>query len=110
MDSPDAPTCIRCAAPSRRITVPRDRHGVSAREVRECTSAVCGIGFTWPPPDDAVDAAPASGAIRGLAARVAGSMAAASVAPLADALPDGSLVVDIGAGTGLRAKALAARG
>jgi len=48
--------------------------------------------------------------MRGLAARVAGSMAAATVAPLADALPEGSLVVDIGAGTGLRARALAAHG
>jgi SAM-dependent methyltransferase len=61
-------------------------------------------------PDGNANAAPAAGELRGVAARVASAMAAASVAPLADALPPGALVVDIGAGTGLRAKALAARG
>jgi SAM-dependent methyltransferase len=71
---------------------------------------VCGIGFTWPPPDGTTDAAPAAGELRGVAARVASAMAAASVAPLADALRPGALVVDVGAGTGLRARALADRG
>ncbi|NBP86800.1 MAG: class I SAM-dependent methyltransferase, partial [Mycobacteriaceae bacterium] len=110
MESPDTLLCIRCGAPSRGVVVPHDRHGSDLREVRLCSSAVCGVGFTWPPPDELVEAAPAAGELRGIAARVAAAMAAASVAPLADALRPGALVVDVGAGTGLRARALADRG
>ena len=110
MESPATPGCLRCGAPSAPFAAPRDRHGADPRAVRVCTSAVCGIGFTWPPPDGTTDAAPAAGELRGVAARVASAMAAASVAPLADALQPGALVVDVGAGTGLRARALADRG
>jgi len=110
MDSPGTYGCMRCGAPSAEFATPRDRHGADAREVRVCMSAVCGIGFTWPPPDDLVEAAPAAGELRGVAERVAAAMADASVAPLADALRPGALVVDVGAGTGLRARALADRG
>jgi len=110
MESPATPGCLRCGAPSAPFAAPRDRHGAAPRVVRVCTSAVCGIGFTWPPPGGTTDAAPAAGELRGVAARVASAMAAASVAPLADALRPGALVVDVGAGTGLRARALADRG
>ncbi len=105
----DAIACLRCGGVSDLLLVPHDRHGGPPGEVRVCTTAECGIGFTWPVPGD-VSAAPAAGEIGGIGAVVASRMAAASVAPLANALGPGSLVVDVGAGTGLRAKALADRG
>ena len=105
----NATACLRCGGVSDLLLVPHDRHGGQPGEVRVCTSAVCGIGFTWPVPGD-VAAAAAAGEMTGIGAVVASRMAGASVAPLANALGLGSLVVDVGAGTGLRAKALANRG
>lgn len=92
------------------VLVPRDRHGGDRAEVRVCGSAVCSIGFTWPAPGHATDAAPAAAGLGGLADRVAGAMAAASVRQLCDHLSPGALVVDVGAGTGLRARALSRAG
>ena len=110
MSAPDTPHCLRCGASSWLAATPHDRHGGEARQIRVCASAVCGIGFTWRPPDDLVQAAPAAGELRGVAAALAQRMAAASVEAIANALPPGALVVAGGAGTGLRARALADRG
>ncbi len=71
---------------------------------------VCGIAFTWPQFSDVTQAAPAAGELSVVGGAVAARMAAASVARLGAVMPRGSLVVDVGAGTGLRAKALAEMG
>ncbi|MSO44223.1 MAG: class I SAM-dependent methyltransferase [Thermoleophilia bacterium] len=105
----DNPTCPRCGAPSRMLTAARDRHGRGTVDVHECESAVCGVGFTWPSPS-ASSAAPTLGASGEGEDRLVEWVINTSVAALASRLRPGALVVDVGAGSGLRARALAGRG
>lgn len=72
-------------------------------------SRVCAVGFTDPVPDDA---APAPAAAPGgeVEERLAMRVVAAGMAPLASRLAPDALVVDVGAGSGLRARALVQRG
>ncbi len=91
------------------LLVPRDRHGAVTARVRLCTSRVCGVGFTEPPPHGA-EAAPASAPGGEVEERLAMRVVAAGMAPLASMLAPGARVVDVGAGSGLRARALAQKG
>jgi SAM-dependent methyltransferase len=104
--------CPRCGGPSRLLLVARDRHGrgdVPPRAVRLCISATCGVGFTDPVPGGA-SAAPAAAPQGGAAQRLAARIVGAGMAPLAARVSPGGLVIDVGAGSGLRARALAGRG
>lgn len=113
---PGPTPCPRCGSESRLLVVPRDRHDglapatdASRRCVRVCASAVCAVGFTQPQPDD-VAAAPAAAPGGEVQDRLAGWIVSAGLAPLVARVPRAGLVVDVGAGSGLRARALADRG
>jgi SAM-dependent methyltransferase len=77
--------------------------------VRLCASALCGVGFTHPRPDG-LGAAPAAAPGGEVEDRLASRIVAAGLAHVTARLPARSLVVDVGAGSGLRARALAERG
>ncbi len=101
--------CPRCGARSAFLVAPRDRTGGAVASIRLCLSAVCGVGFTHPRPDG-LGAAPASAPGGEVEDRVASRIVAAGLAHFTARLPAGSLVLDVGAGSGLRARALAGRG
>lgn len=106
---PDATPCPRCGASSEYLLTPDDRAGGLPTAIRLCVSRVCGVGFTEPAPDD-MAAAPAlseGGEVEDL---LASRMVSAGMGHLVRALPQGALVVDVGAGSGLRARVLAQRG
>ena len=102
-------TCPRCGARSAFLVAPRDRARGPLASVRVCLSAVCGVGFTHPRPDG-LGAAPAAAPASEVEDRLAVRIVAAGLTHLTARLPPGSLVLDVGAGSGLRARALAARG
>lgn len=106
---PDPTPCPRCGAVSEYLLTPRDRVGGLPTAIRLCLSRICGVGFTEPAPDDEA-AAPALAPGLEVEDRLAARMVASGMAHLVDALPSGSLVVDVGAGSGLRARVLAERG
>jgi SAM-dependent methyltransferase len=101
--------CPRCAAGSRFLLRPRDRMGAVLATVRVCRSRACGVGFTVPPPSE-VAAAPAVMPGREVEDRLAARVVAAGLRRFMDRLPPGALVVDAGAGSGLRARVLAEHG
>jgi len=84
----------------------RDRTGGPAREIRKC--ARCGAGWTVGPPISA----PAAPGIdpRGAVGRIARLLATAELRTLLPGVGPGMLVLDVGAGSGLRAGALVALG
>lgn len=105
----DATPCPRCGARSAFLLTPRDRATGAPRSIRVCRSAACGVGFTHPPPEGR-DAAPAAAPGGDVEDRLASRIVAAGLMPVVTGLPAGALVLDIGAGSGLRARALAERG
>lgn len=70
---------------------------------------MCGVGFTYPPPAE-VAAAPAAAPGGEVEHRLPSRVVAAGMAPLVGDLAPGALVLDVGAGSGLRARVLAERG
>ena len=106
---PDATPCPRCGAPSQYLLTPHDRAGGLPTAIRLCLSGVCGVGFTEPPPDDTA-AAPALAPGLEVEDRLAARMVGSGMNHLVQGLPRGALVVDVGAGSGLRARVLAERG
>lgn len=105
----DATPCPRCGAGSRFLLSPHDREGGPAAAVRLCLSRVCGVGFTDPAPGDS-PAAPAASPAGEVEDRLAARIVGAGLGHLIRMLPRNSLVVDVGAGSGLRARVLAERG
>jgi len=106
---PDATPCPRCGASSEYLLTPHDRAGGLPTAIRLCLSGVCGVGFTEPPPDDTA-AAPALAPGLEVEDRLAARMVGSGMNHLVQGLPRGALVVDVGAGSGLRARVLAERG
>ena len=106
---PDATPCPRCGASSQYLLTPHDRAGGGPTAIRLCLSGVCGVGFTEPPPDDTA-AAPALAPGLEVEDRLAARMVGSGMNHLVQGLPRGALVVDVGAGSGLRARVLAERG
>jgi SAM-dependent methyltransferase len=106
---PDATPCPRCGASSQYLLTPHDRAGGLPTAIRLCLSGVCGVGFTEPPPDDTA-AAPALAPGLEVEDRLAARMVGSGMNHLVQGLPRGALVVDVGAGSGLRARVLAERG
>ena len=106
---PDPTPCPRCGAASEYLLTPRDRAAGAPTTIRLCASRVCGVGFTEPAPDGH-GAAPAASPSGEVEDRLASGIVAAGLAPLMRALPRGATVLDVGAGSGLRAKVLAERG
>lgn len=106
---PDATPCPRCGASSQYLLMPHDRAGGLPTAIRLCLSGVCGVGFTEPPPDDTA-AAPALAPGLEVEDRLAARMVGSGMNHLVQGLPRGALVVDVGAGSGLRARVLAERG
>lgn len=104
-----APPCPRCDAPSRFLLQPADRALGPPAAIRLCQSLLCGVGFTDPPPDGTA-AAPAAWPGGEVEDRLASRIVATGLGHLTRALPAGALVVDVGAGSGLRARVLAERG
>lgn len=109
MPMADHTPCPRCGAPSRFLLEPSDRVPGPARSIRLCISALCGVGFTDPPPDGTA-AAPAAAPGGEVEDRLASRIVAAGLRHLTRRLPAGALVLDIGAGSGLRARVLAEHG
>lgn len=105
----DATPCPRCGAPSRFLLEPADRVLGPAASIRLCASRICGVGFTDPLPDGAA-AAPATSPGGEVEDRLASRIVGAGLGHLVGRLPQGALVVDVGAGSGLRARVLAERG
>ncbi len=105
----DAIPCPRCGAGTRFLLTPRDRTGTGRAAVRLCASRICGVGLTDPPPG-AAPAAPSTGPAPWGVDLVAARVVTGGMRRLAARLPRGALVVDVGAGSGLRARALAALG
>ncbi len=105
----DAPPCPRCGAYSEYLLTPHDRAGRLPSAIRLCLSRVCGVGFTDPPPDGTA-AAPALAPGLEVEDRLAARMVGSGMNHLLQGLPHGGLVVDVGAGSGLRARVLAERG
>lgn len=106
---PHSTTCPRCGAPSRFLLEPADRALGPAAAIRICMSRLCGVGFTDPAPDGTVAArttAPGGEVEDRLASRIV----SAGLGHLVRRLPQDALVVDVGAGSGLRARVLAERG
>ncbi len=103
------PTCPRCGAASNYLLSPFDRAGGAPPSIRLCLSRVCGVGFTEPPPDDTA-AAPALAPGGEVEDRLAARMVASGMGHLVGDLAPGALVVDVGAGSGLRARVLAEAG
>lgn len=106
---PEPTSCPRCGAPSDYLLTPDDRAGGPPVSIRVCASRVCGVGFTDPPPED-VPAAPALSQGLEVEDLLAARMVGSAMGHLVRALPRGALVVDVGAGSGLRARVLAERG
>ena len=106
---PDATPCPRCGAASQYLLAPRDRAAGLPASIRLCASRVCGVGFTDPPPDGQ-QAAPAASPSAEVEDRLASRIISAGLAPLMRRLPRGATVLDVGAGSGLRARVLAERG
>jgi SAM-dependent methyltransferase len=105
----DATSCPRCGAPARFLLDPADRALGPATSIWLCVSRLCGVGFTEPPPDGEA-AAPAAAPGGEVEAVVAARIVSAGLGHLVRRLPRGALVVDVGAGSGLRARVLAERG
>lgn len=105
----DATPCPRCGAYSEYLLTPRDRAGRLPSAIRLCLSRVCGVGFTDPPPDGTA-AAPALAPGLEVEDRLAARMVGSGMNHPLQGLPRGALVVDVGAGSGLRARVLAERG
>ena len=105
----DATPCPRCGAYSEYLLTPRDRAGRLPSAIRLCLSRVCGVGFTDPPPDGTA-AAPALAPGLEVEDRLAARMVGSGMNHLLQGLPRGALVVDVGAGSGLRARVLAEQG
>jgi len=106
---PNATPCPRCGAESQFLLTPRDRAEGLPASIRLCASRVCGVGFTEPAPD-ALVAAPAASPSVEVEDRLASRIVSAGLAHLMRLLPAGATVVDVGAGSGLRARVLAERG
>lgn len=105
----DATPCPRCGAASQFLLEPADRALGPVSSIRLCVSRLCGVGFTDPPPDGTA-AAPAAAPGGEVEDRLASRIVAAGLRHLMRRLPNHALVVDIGAGSGLRARVLAERG
>lgn len=105
----DATPCPRCGAHSRFLLEPADRARGPVSAIRLCTSRLCGVGFTDPPPDGTA-AAPAAAPGGEVEGRLASRIVAAGLGHLIRRLPKDALVIDVGAGSGLRARVLAERG
>jgi SAM-dependent methyltransferase len=106
---PDPTPCPRCGADSRYLLTPRDRAEGLPASIRLCASRVCGVGFTDPAPKD-VAAAPAASPSAEVEDRLASRIVSAGLAHLMRRLAPGATVVDVGAGSGIRARVLAERG
>lgn len=75
--------------------------------MRQCRR--CGIGFTWPSPHG-TPAAPTDLRIDGILGRFADALLRAELRPVFETTPKGGRVLDVGAGSGARARLIARAG